>query len=82
MAIRLEKETETRLLESIQRYCREEMDLDVGDLKAQLLLDFCLREIAPCAYNRAVVDVQRVLTDRVSDLQSDCYEPEFGYWKD
>jgi hypothetical protein len=56
------------------------LDEDAGDLKATLFLDFCLQEIAPSVYNRAIADAQAYFTGRVQDLEGVCYEPEFGYW--
>ena len=40
MAIKLDKETEERLIASIQRYFDANMDDSIGDLKAGMLLDF------------------------------------------
>ena len=81
MTIKLKKETEERLAVSIKRYFAEQMDEDIGDLKASLFLDFCRREIGPCIYNQAVADVQAVLQGRVTDLDSECSQAEFTYWK-
>ncbi len=80
MAIKLAKETEDRLIASIKRYFDETLDTEICDMKARLLLDFCLKEIGPNVYNRAIADAQAFLTDRVADLDGSCYEPEFGYW--
>lgn len=65
---------------SIRRYVAEDWELDIGDLKAGLLLDFFLKEIGPCVYNRAVSDAQVYFRDRVADLEGACYEKEFAYW--
>lgn len=81
MAIKLDKDVEQRLIGSIQRYCAEHLDEEVGDLKARLLLDFCLREIGPSVYNQAILDAQAAMQDRIAELQSECYETEFSYWK-
>ena len=81
MAIELSKDTEQQLIASIKRYFSENMDDEIGNLKASLLLDFCLREIGPCIYNQAIADAQAHLHDRVADLDGACFEPEFGYWK-
>lgn len=81
MAIKLKKESSDRLELSIRRYFKEELDEDIGDLKSTLFLDFCLREIGPCIYNQAVADAQAILQGRVTDLDSECSEPEFTYWK-
>ena len=81
MAIVISKDKKKRLIESIKRYFVENMDEDIGDLKASLLLDFCLREIGPTVYNGAITDAQAYMQDKVADVEGSCYEPEFGYWK-
>jgi uncharacterized protein (DUF2164 family) len=81
MAIKLSKEVEKKMIASIKRYFAENMEDEIGDLKAKLLLDFCLREIGPRIYNQAIADAQAFLQKKVADLDSSCYEPELGYWK-
>ena len=80
MAITLSDETKTQAVASIRRYFSEQLDQEVGDLQAGLLLDFVLKEIAPSVYNAAIIDAQGYLRDRVSDLDGACFAPEFGYW--
>ena len=81
MSIKLSKEVEQRLLASIQRYSGENMDEEFGELKAKLLLDFCLREIGPSVYNQAILDAQGAMTDKIAEIDTVCYETEFAYWK-
>ena len=80
MPISLPDPARTQAIVSIKRYVAEELDQDIGDLKAQLLLDFILKEIAPTIYNGAIVDAQTFLRDRVADLDGACAVPEFAYW--
>jgi len=80
MSIELKKETENQLVASLQRYFTENLEEEIGDLKAGLLLDFCLREIGPCIYNQAIADAQAFMQERIVDLDVSLYEPEFGYW--
>ncbi|PSB06211.1 hypothetical protein C7B62_23435 [Pleurocapsa sp. CCALA 161] len=54
----------------------------MGDLKAALLLDFCLREICPTVYNQAIIDARSFVDSKLSDLEDTCYEPEFDYWQE
>ena len=82
MAITLKDETRRDLLASIKRYVAENLDQDIGDLKAGLLLDYVLEEIAPSVYNQAIQDAQRFFHERANDLEGVCFEREFGYWKD
>ncbi len=81
MAIKLSKDTEERLLTSLQRYCANNFDEEIGNLKARLLLDFCLREIGPSIYNQAVQDAQAVMQEKIAELETNCYETEFAYWQ-
>ena len=80
MSIALTPELKKQSIASIRRYFAESWDLDIGDLKADLLLDYVLKEIGPAIYNRAVADAQVYLRDRVADLDAACYEKEFAYW--
>ena len=81
MAIKISRKSRETMILSIKRYFSENMGEEIGDLKASLLLEFCLREIGPSIYNRAIVDAQVFMRDRVSDLEGSCFEPEFGFWK-
>ena len=82
MAIRLPKHAQHQALSSIKRFVLETLEEDIGDLKASLFLDFCLKEIGPSIYNRAVADAQASMQDKIADLDGTCYEPEFAYWKE
>ena len=82
MTIKLSKEKKRQSIESIKRYFAERLDEEIGDLKASLLLDFCLQEICPAVYNQAIIDARSFLENKLSDLEDTCYEPEFDYWQD
>ena len=66
---------------SIRQFFAEELDDDIGDLKARSVLDFFVREIGPSVYNQAIADAQESLERAVSDLSGAVYEPEFNFWK-
>jgi uncharacterized protein (DUF2164 family) len=76
MAITLPPETTKKLIASIKRYAAANLDEEVGDLKAALLLEFCLKEIGPPIYNSAIADAQAYFTGRVADLEGVCHEDE------
>lgn len=80
MAITFSPETKKQVIASIKRYAAEKLEHEIGDLKAELLLDYFLREIAPTVYNRAIADAQAYFQQRTADLEGSCYEKEFGYW--
>lgn len=80
MTITLSEDAQRLAIASLKRYVAEELEQDVGDLKAGLLLEFILKEIAPSVYNAAIADAQTFLRDRVADLEGACTVPEFAYW--
>ena len=45
MAIRLSPDTTKQLVASIKQYFAEHLEQEIGDLKAGMLLDYCLKEI-------------------------------------
>jgi len=81
MAIKLQKDAEKYLVASVRRFFAEQMDAEIGDLKASMVLEFCIREIGPSIYNQAIADAQEYIQQKASDLGGSRYEPEFNYWK-
>ena len=81
MTIEFEKDVRDRLIASIKQYFLEELDQNIGDLKATLILGFILKEIGPVIYNQAVHDVQARMQEIVSELDGTCFEPESSFPK-
>ena len=80
MAIELSKEARAQAVQSIERWFQTERDERIGNITAGALLGFFLQEIAPNIYNQAVAEVQERLQLRVSELDIEVHEDEFGYW--
>jgi uncharacterized protein (DUF2164 family) len=80
MPISLSPDATRKALASIKRYAAENLDAEIGDLKATLLLEFVLKEIAPTVYNQAIADAQAYFQERVADLEGVCHHDEFAYW--
>jgi uncharacterized protein (DUF2164 family) len=80
MTIELSKEQRADAVGSIKRYFRENMPEPIGDLAADLLLNYIMEEIGPAIYNRAIADAQARLQQRVQDLDGELYAEPFQYW--
>jgi uncharacterized protein (DUF2164 family) len=80
MPLPLPPDTRRQLLDSIKKYAAEHLDAELGDLKAGLLLDFCLAEVGAVVYNHAIADAQRYFQERTTDREGVCHQPEFTYW--
>ena len=81
MSIDIPKDKEARIIESIKHYFEENLEDEIGDLKASLLLDYVIHEIGPVIYNQAILDAQAFMADKMNDLGNSCYQPEFMYWR-
>ena len=51
-------------------------------LKAELLLDYFIKEIGPYAYNRGVSDAESFFRSKLEDLKGSCHEYELTYWEE
>ena len=80
MTITLNKDARATAVQSIERYHLEELGEKIGNIRAGALLNFFLEEIAPSIYNQAVAEVQERLIARVTEIDIECHEDEFGYW--
>jgi len=76
MAIELPDEIRERLINSIRAFFEDELDQEIGELKAQLVLDFMSREIGPTLYNRAIADAQTFLQEKLLDMEGQLFELE------
>jgi uncharacterized protein (DUF2164 family) len=76
-SIAVSEDARKQAVAALREYCAEHMDEEVGELKASLLLDFILTELAPTIYNQAIADARAFFEERVADLPGVCYQQEF-----
>lgn len=65
---KLSKEKKDEMLELIQIYFKEELDEEIGTLKAMLILDFIMEKLAPAFYNLGIEDSHHYMTDKIDDI--------------
>ncbi len=76
MDIKLDDDRIKLLAEKTQAYFRAEHDESIGDLKADMLVDFFVKEIGPQIYNQAISDAYAFIHDKLIDLEATLYIPE------
>lgn len=81
MAIELSKEDRQQAVASIERYFRENMEENIGNIAAGGLLSFFLEEVGPSIYNKGVSDAQERIQARAAELDFEVHEDEFTYWR-
>ncbi|MDR1434613.1 DUF2164 domain-containing protein [Candidatus Endomicrobiellum devescovinae] len=68
--IDLTKEQKLQIAAKLKKYLRENYYTDIGDLKAELFIDFISDTIAPFYYNKGLADSITLMKDRIEDLYS------------
>jgi uncharacterized protein (DUF2164 family) len=69
-SITLTKERRDDIVSEIKNFFSQERDEEIGDLAADLILDFIMEKIAPEIYNQGIYDSHRYMHDAVEDLLS------------
>ena len=80
MDMEISKDDTAEIVGSLKRFFREEMETELSELQAKMLLRYFFKELAPIAYNKGVSDSEAFLRARLEDLSSSCFEPPFTYW--
>jgi uncharacterized protein (DUF2164 family) len=62
---------------SLRAYAAHELDHELSDLQATLLLDHVLADLGPVIYNQATADARAYLEERAADLEAALQKAEF-----
>lgn len=73
MTLKIPREQKMQIISLVQQYFREERDEEIGDLAAELLMDFMIKQISPFVYNQAINDVQSILSQKMASLEDEVY---------
>ena len=76
-AIVLPDPARKRAIAALRQYFAANLDEEIGELKAGLLLDFILSELGPSVYNQAIADARGFFEERTADLAAICFHDEF-----
>ena len=71
--IEFTREETKQLVGLIQAYFSDELDQEIGQLPAELLLDFIGGKIGVHFYNRGLYDAQAVVAAKVDDISEAIY---------
>ncbi len=66
--IKLDKSDKDRAKDEIRKYFSTEREENIGDLAAELLLDFFTDKVAPYFYNQGVKDAHKYMLDKLEDM--------------
>lgn len=61
---------------ALQRYFQRELDVELGKLPAEMLLDFLKETLGPRFYNKGLADAQAMVAAKADDLVEAIYTLE------
>ena len=70
------KEEQRDLIPRIKAFVRDELDQDIGDLQASMLMDFFANTLGYSVYNRAVYDAQALIAAKADEMAEALYALE------
>ena len=76
MEIKISEERLKLMAEQVQSYFRTEHEDSIGDLKAEMIVEFFIKSLGPQIYNQAIDDAHAFIQDKLLDLEGILYIPE------
>jgi uncharacterized protein (DUF2164 family) len=73
LQIELSDERKREVLTQLQNIFACEFDEPLSDFRANAILDFFMKSLAPAVYNQAVQDVRAHLQAKLDDLDGEIY---------
>jgi len=73
---KLPKEQKELIIKNIQAYFELERDESIGDLAADGILDFMLKELGPIIYNQAIHDAHTTVVQQMARMEDELYALE------
>ena len=74
--VKIEKEKKQKLVKEIQAYFIDNYEEEIGELKAELLIDFLIEKVGKEVYNQALYDSKYWFKKKLEDLESDFFTLE------
>lgn len=70
------KEEQRDFIPRIKAFVRDELDTEIGDLQASMLMDFFAEKLGHAVYNRAVYDAQALIAAKADEMAEALYALE------
>ncbi|WP_332654920.1 DUF2164 domain-containing protein [Brevundimonas sp.] len=71
--IELSREARQAAAASLRQVLADELDIEIGALQAELILDRLVLDLGPILYNRALTDARAVIAAKAEDMDEALY---------
>ena len=76
MEIKLSDGRKKEMIQEVQSYFRNEHDEMIGDLKAEMFVEFFIEKLGPKIYNQAIEDANQFIHEKLIDMEGILYIQE------
>jgi len=76
MLLKLPKEIKDEIINNVKNFFDEERSETIGDLGADQLIDFMIKELGPHIYNKAITDARNLIQEKTSQIEDELYSME------
>ena len=74
--INLPKEQKDEIIQRLRTFYEVERSESIGELAAEQIIDFMLKEIGPFVYNKAIADVRQMMDQKAMQIEEELYAME------
>ena len=71
--IELSREARQAAAAGLRKVLTEELDIEIGALQAEMILDRLVLDVGPVLYNRALTDARAVIAAKAEDMDEALY---------
>ncbi|NOR44502.1 MAG: DUF2164 family protein [Candidatus Delongbacteria bacterium] len=71
--LNISEEKKTELIDGLQEFCKNELDVEIGNLGASSLYDHIKKEFSTIIYNKAIEDAKEYYESRHMEIDIDSY---------
>lgn len=71
--VELSREARQAAAARLRTLLTEELDVEIGALQAEVILDLLARDVGPIFYNRALADARAVIAAKAEDMDEALY---------
>ncbi|GMA61977.1 DUF2164 domain-containing protein [Alicyclobacillus fastidiosus] len=76
LVLKIPKEYKQMVIRNIQSYFDDELSETIGELAAENLLDFMIKQLGPTIYNQAIRDARAVVIQQMERVDDEIYALE------
>lgn len=74
--LKLPREAKQEIVYRVQRYFEEERGEQLGELGAEQLVEWMLKELGPAIYNHALADARAIVLEKAAQIEDELYSME------